>query len=57
MVFIPVQDDNPLRHIRFQWVTIAIIILDIMHNKFKEVQTELEALGSVVTCYKCDLSS
>lgn len=33
------------------------IILDIMSGKFKEVQAELEALGSVVTCYKCDLSS
>lgn len=34
-----------------------LIILDIMSNKFKEVQAELEGLGSVVTCYKCDLSS
>lgn len=34
-----------------------LIILDIMSTKFKEVQAELEALGSVVTCYKCDLSS
>ena len=29
MVFIPVQDDNPLRSIRFQWVTVALIVLNI----------------------------
>lgn len=34
-----------------------IIILDIMSHKFKEITQSLEALGSVVTCYKVDLSS
>lgn len=34
-----------------------LIILDIMSSKFKEVQAELEALGSSVVCFKCDLSS
>ena len=26
MVFIPLSDDNPLRSIGFQWVTIALIV-------------------------------
>jgi membrane associated rhomboid family serine protease len=30
MVFIPVQDDNPLRSIRFQWVTVGLIALNIV---------------------------
>lgn len=34
-----------------------IVILDIMANKFRDVQKELEDKGSVVACYKCDLSS
>lgn len=34
-----------------------LVILDIMANKFREVQKELEDRGSVVACYKCDLSS
>ena len=25
MVFIPLSDDNPLRSIRFQWVTVGLI--------------------------------
>jgi membrane associated rhomboid family serine protease len=29
MVFIPVHDDNPLRSIRFQWVTVALIAANI----------------------------
>jgi len=33
------------------------IILDIMYSKFREVSAELEALGSVVTCFPCDLRS
>jgi membrane associated rhomboid family serine protease len=29
-VFIPIYDDNPLRHIRFQFVTIALIVTNIV---------------------------
>ena len=29
MVFIPLSDDNPLRSIRFQWVTIGLIALNV----------------------------
>ncbi len=29
MVFIPVQDDNPLRSIRVQWVTLALIAINL----------------------------
>ncbi len=29
MVFMPISDDNPLRSIRFQWVTAALILLNI----------------------------
>jgi membrane associated rhomboid family serine protease len=30
MVVIPVQDDNPLKSIRFQWVTVSLIALNIL---------------------------
>jgi membrane associated rhomboid family serine protease len=30
MVFIPVQDDNPLKFIRFQWVTVGLIAINIL---------------------------
>ena len=29
MVFIPVQDDNALRNIRFQWVTLGLIAANL----------------------------
>ena len=29
MVFIPLSDDNPLRSIRFQWVTIGLIAINV----------------------------
>ena len=28
-VFVPIQDDNPLRHIRFQFVTVALLALNV----------------------------
>ena len=30
MVFIPLSDDNPLRSVRFQWVTIALIAANVV---------------------------
>lgn len=30
MVFIPLSDDNPLRSIGFQWVTIALIVANVL---------------------------
>ena len=30
MVFIPLSDDNPLRSVRFQWVTIALIAVNVV---------------------------
>jgi membrane associated rhomboid family serine protease len=30
VVFIPLSDDNPLRAIRFQWVTIALIVANVI---------------------------
>jgi membrane associated rhomboid family serine protease len=30
VVFIPLSDDNPLRSIRFQWVTIGLIALNVL---------------------------
>ena len=30
MVFIPLSDDNPLRSIRFQWVTVGIIAVNVL---------------------------
>ena len=30
MVFIPLSDDNPLRSIRFQWVTVGLIALNVL---------------------------
>ena len=29
MVFIPLSDDNPLRAIRFQWVTVGLIVANV----------------------------
>jgi membrane associated rhomboid family serine protease len=29
-MFIPIHDDNPLRTIRFQWVTLAIVVLNCL---------------------------
>ena len=29
MVFIPLSDDNPLRSIHFQWVTISLIVINV----------------------------
>lgn len=28
-MFVPIQDDNPLRHIRFQYVTVALLAINI----------------------------
>ena len=30
MVFIPLSDDNPLRSVRFQWVTIGLIVANVV---------------------------
>ena len=30
MLFIPLSDDNPLRFIRYQWVTIGIIVINVV---------------------------
>ena len=30
MVFIPLSDDNPLRSIRFQWMTVGIIVANVI---------------------------
>ena len=30
MVFIPLSDDNPLRSIRFQWVTVGLIAANVL---------------------------
>ncbi|MBX9591802.1 MAG: rhomboid family intramembrane serine protease [Hyphomonadaceae bacterium] len=30
MVFIPLSDDNPLRSVRFQWVTIGLIAINVV---------------------------
>ena len=30
MVFIPLSDDNPLRSVRFQWITIALIAANVV---------------------------
>jgi membrane associated rhomboid family serine protease len=30
LVFVPLSDDNPLRAIRFQWVTIALIVANVV---------------------------
>ena len=30
MLFIPLSDDNPLRFIRYQWVTIGIIVVNVV---------------------------
>ena len=29
MVFVPISDENPLRSIKFQWVTVAIILINV----------------------------
>ena len=30
MLFIPLSDDNPLRFVRYQWVTIGIIAVNVV---------------------------
>ena len=30
MVFIPLSDDNPLRSIRFQWMTVSLIAINVL---------------------------
>ena len=30
MVFIPLSDDNPLRSIRFQWMTVSLIVVNVL---------------------------
>ncbi|HEY1246000.1 MAG TPA: rhomboid family intramembrane serine protease [Hyphomicrobiaceae bacterium] len=30
MVFIPISDDNPLRSIRFQWVTLGLVVVNVL---------------------------
>ncbi|MBO0764596.1 MAG: rhomboid family intramembrane serine protease [Hyphomicrobiaceae bacterium] len=30
MVFIPISDDNPLRSIRFQWVTLGLVVANVL---------------------------
>jgi membrane associated rhomboid family serine protease len=30
VVFIPISDDNPLRSIRFQWVTLGLVVINIL---------------------------
>ena len=37
MVFIPLSDDNPLRSIRFQWVTVALIAANVLAFAWQNV--------------------
>lgn len=46
MVFIPVQDDNPLRAIRRQWVTIALLALNIAVFIFESTGVDHKVLAS-----------
>jgi membrane associated rhomboid family serine protease len=46
VVFIPVSDDNPLRSIQLQWVTISLIAANVIVFLLSKYQTEPAALAS-----------
>lgn len=45
MVFIPLSDDNPLRRISFQWVTISLIALNTIVLLLGNMQVEQSAVA------------
>jgi membrane associated rhomboid family serine protease len=45
VVFIPVSDDNPLRSIRLQWVTIALIVANVAVYFLWNYRTQSAALA------------
>jgi membrane associated rhomboid family serine protease len=46
VVFVPLSDDNPLRAIRFQWVTIALIVLNVVIFLLENTQQGQAAIAS-----------
>jgi membrane associated rhomboid family serine protease len=46
VVFIPISDENPLRSIPFQWVTIALVIVNTVVFLFGNVQASPGAIAS-----------
>ncbi|KAB2911818.1 MAG: rhomboid family intramembrane serine protease [Hyphomicrobiaceae bacterium] len=46
MVFIPLSDDNPLRAIRFQWVTVGLIAVNIVVFIWQSVSVGPSAAAS-----------
>lgn len=46
MVFIPLSDENPLRSIQFQWVTIGLIAVNAIVFLLGNVQAEPAAIAS-----------
>lgn len=45
-MFIPIFDDNPLRSIRFQWVTVGLIALNVIEFLFQSAGTNQAAVAS-----------
>ena len=46
MVFIPLSDDNPLRYIRYQWVTVGLIAVNVVVFIWQSVGTGSSAAAS-----------
>ena len=46
MVFIPLSDDNPLRSIRYQWVTVGLIAANVAIFLLQNVPTNATAIAS-----------
>jgi membrane associated rhomboid family serine protease len=45
-MFIPIHDDNPLRTIRFQWVTLALVIVNCIVFSLELTQRGTSIIGS-----------
>ena len=46
MVFIPLSDENPLRSIQFQWVTVSLIAANAIVFMLRSMQAETAAIAS-----------
>ena len=46
MVFIPLSDDNPLRSVRFQWVTIGLIAANVVVFLLENTSDGIAAMAS-----------
>ena len=45
-MFVPLHDENSLKSIRFQWVTITLILINIVVYFFEKVQLDEVAIAS-----------